>query len=216
MGGDIPKQYLSLNGSTVLEHTLQILLDNSRVEGICLALSPDDQWWVNSAVSSNPRIVTVAGGDERCHSVLNALRKLQEIADPQDWVLVHDAARPCLRPKDLDLLIDSLVEHPIGGLLGVPVRDTMKRTDVNASTTETVAREGLWHAYTPQMFRLETLYQALQDAIDNGLTVTDDASAMELAGMQPLMIEGHDDNIKITRPEDLILASFYLRQQGRG
>ncbi len=216
MGSDIPKQYLPLNGGTVLDQTLQTLLSHPRIDGIYIALAADDRWWGDTASATDPRIVAVDGGAERCHSVLNALKVLQESARPEDWVLVHDAARPCLRSTDLDLLMDSLKDHPVGGLLGVPVRDTMKRTDQVAAVTETVPREGLWHAYTPQMFRLGTLAKALQGAIDNGLVVTDDASAIELAGMRPQMVEGHDDNIKITRPEDLALASFYLKKQGRG
>ncbi len=216
MGGAIPKQYMSLNCRMVIEHTLLVLLSNPRIDGIYLAISPDDGWWSDTAVSSNPKIVTVDGGAERCHSVLNALNQLQQTAAPGDWVLVHDAARPCLRADDLDLLINSLQDHPVGGLLGVPVRDTMKWTDDAAVVTATVPREALWHAYTPQMFRLELLHQALQSAVEKGLTVTDDASAIELAGLHPQMIECHDDNIKITRPEDLDLASFYLNQQGRG
>jgi 2-C-methyl-D-erythritol 4-phosphate cytidylyltransferase len=213
MGSEIPKQYLPLNGLSVIEHTLQTFLDNPKVDGVYLAISAEDSYWGETALGSNPKIVTVEGGTERCHSVLNALKILQEKADLNDWVLVHDAARPCLRQDDLNLLIESLSDHPVGGLLGVPVRDTMKRTDWDGAITDTVARDGLWHAYTPQMFRFGVLHQALQSAIDKGLMVTDDASAIELAGMQPHMIEGHDDNIKITRPEDLALASFYLNQQ---
>jgi 2-C-methyl-D-erythritol 4-phosphate cytidylyltransferase len=215
MGSEIPKQYLVLNGRAVIEHTLQTLLDNHKIEGIYVAISADDAFWGEIAIASNQRIVTVDGGAERCHSVLNALKLLLKTADPEDWVLVHDAARPCLRQDDINSLMESLAEHPVGGLLGVPVRDTMKRTDSAGATTETVARDGLWHAYTPQMFRLGVLSQALHSAIDNKLMVTDDASAIELAGMQPQMIEGHDDNIKITRPQDLELASFYLKQQRR-
>jgi 2-C-methyl-D-erythritol 4-phosphate cytidylyltransferase len=213
MGSDVPKQYLSLNGRAVIEHTLQKVLDNSYIDGVCLAISPTDDYWGKTATASNSKIVTVEGGAERCHSVLNALKVLQEKAAPEDWVLVHDAARPCLRQDDLNLLIESLEDHPVGGLLGVPVRDTMKRTDSAGATTETVARDDLWHGYTPQMFRLGTLQTALQSALGKDLMVTDEASAIELAGMQPQMIEGHDDNIKITRPEDLALASFYLDQQ---
>jgi 2-C-methyl-D-erythritol 4-phosphate cytidylyltransferase len=212
MGSEIPKQYLSLNGTTVIEQTLQTLIDNSRIEAVFIALSADDQWWGNTATASNPKIVTVDGGAERCNSVLNAISLLNKTATPDDWVLVHDAARPCLRQDDLNLLMDSLSEHPVGGLLGVPVRDTMKRTDVDGTVTETVARDDLWHAYTPQMFRLGVLYQALQSAIDKGMMVTDDASAVELAGMRPRLIEGHDDNIKITHPGDLALAVFYLNK----
>jgi len=158
-------------------------------------------------------VMRVDGGAERSHSVLNALQFMQSNAAVEDWVLVHDAARPCLRTQDLDALIDQSKGHPVGGLLGVPVRDTMKRTIEGNHVSGTVTREGLWHAYTPQMFRLGTLLQALEQAQAQGLAVTDDASAIELAGMTPLMIEGHDDNIKITRPEDLILAEFYLQQQ---
>lgn len=213
MGSDIPKQYLSLNGQAVVEHSLRTLLDNPRIEGVYIALSQNDTRWGETAIAANPKLVTLDGGAERCHSVLNALKLLQEKADQSDWVLVHDAARPCLRQEDLNLLMDRVADHPVGGLLGVPVRDTMKRTEEDRAITATVARDGLWHAYTPQMFRLGVLHQALQSAIDKNLMVTDDASAIELAGMQPLMIEGHDDNIKITRPEDLALASFYLQQQ---
>jgi 2-C-methyl-D-erythritol 4-phosphate cytidylyltransferase len=213
MASDIPKQYLSLNGKAVVEHSLQTLLDNPKIESVCLAISAQDSYWGKTALASNQKVVTVEGGAERCHSVLNALSILQQKADPNDWVLVHDAARPCLRQDDLNLLVESLAEHPVGGLLGVPVRDTMKRTEGDGITTETVTRDNLWHAYTPQMFRLGLLHQALHRAIENGQIVTDDASAIELAGMQPQIIEGHDDNIKITRPEDLALASFYLKQQ---
>jgi 2-C-methyl-D-erythritol 4-phosphate cytidylyltransferase len=213
MGSETPKQYLALNGQAVIEYTLQTLLDNPKIEGIYLSISPNDSYWGETAMASNPKITTVDGGAERYHSVQNALKLLHTTADPEDWVLVHDAARPCLRQEDLNLLMESLADHPVGGLLGVPVRDTMKRTDGDGATTETVARDGLWHAYTPQMFRLEALFKALQSAIEKGQMVTDDASAIELAGMQPQMVTGHDDNIKITRPEDLALASFYLKQQ---
>ncbi len=213
MGSATPKQYLQLNGRPVIEHTLETLLACPRLDGIYVAVSPDDGWWGDTAMARHPQVMRVDGGAERCHSVLNALDLLQQRAAPDDWVLVHDAARPCLRSDDLNKLIDTLQDHPVGGLLGVPVRDTMKRADAQAAVSETVSRDGLWHAYTPQMFRLGPLRQALEQAIAKGLTVTDDASAMELAGLSPLMIEGHDDNIKITRPEDLTLAEFYLKQQ---
>jgi len=214
MGGDIPKQYLTLNGRPVLEHTLETLLACPRLDGVYVAVSPGDGWWSELSVADNQRVVRVDGGAERCHSVLNVLQLMQSTAAAEDWVLVHDAARPCLRHEDLNALIDQLKDHPVGGMLGVPVRDTMKRTMEGNSVSETVARDGLWHAYTPQMFRLGILRQALEQAQAQGLAVTDDASAIELAGMIPLMVEGHDDNIKITRPDDLVLAEFYLQQQG--
>ena len=213
MGSSVPKQYLPLAGRMVIEHTLERLVTHTRIAGVFVAVSADDPRWEETAYARDSRIVRVTGGRERCHSVLNALHRLVGQADGQDWVLVHDAARPCLRHGDLDRLIDKLENHPAGGLLGMPVRDTMKRTDRHQAVRETVSREGLWHAFTPQMFRLRPLHDALSDALSRGLTVTDDASAMEMAGHRPLMIEGRGDNIKITRAEDLELAAFYLTLQ---
>ena len=215
MGAAIPKQYLDLAGLPVLEYSLRLFLDHPRIRGLAVALDPTDERWQALPSARHPAILRVTGGKERCHSVLNALEALAGSALEDDWVLVHDAARPCLRREDLDCLIATLEGHPIGGLLGVPVRDTMKAADVRGEVQKTVPREGLWHAYTPQMFRLGPLRQALSQAIAAGQWVTDDASAMELAGLRPLLVEGHADNLKITRPEDLPLAHFYLTQQGR-
>jgi 2-C-methyl-D-erythritol 4-phosphate cytidylyltransferase len=210
MGGDLPKQYLQLNGRTVIEHTLDRLLAQPQLAGIYIALSVDDGWWESTSVAGHPNIIRVEGGAERGNSVLNALTQLRNNADDGDWVLVHDAVRPCLRQDDLDALMTGLADHPVGGLLGVPVQDSMKRADNQGRVEQTVPREQLWHAYTPQMFRLGMLHRALSDALAAGLAVTDDASAMEAAGHVPMMIEGHRDNLKITRPEDLALAAFYL------
>ena len=216
MGSALPKQYLPLRGRTVLDHTLDRLLDHPRIEGVYLALSPDDGWWPDSGFYKDPRVTRVDGGSERCHSVLNALQALSRRAAADDWVLVHDAARPCLRPSDLERLIEQLSAHPVGGLLGRPVHDTMKRAGPDRRIEATVPREGLWHAYTPQMFHLGPLRQALERALAEGRLVTDEASAMELAGDRPLLVEGAGDNLKITRPEDLALATFYLGQQQEG
>jgi 2-C-methyl-D-erythritol 4-phosphate cytidylyltransferase len=210
MGVAVPKQYLELQGRPVIEHTLERLMGHPDIAGVYVAVAEDDERWENTAYAGHPEIVRVKGGAERCHSVLNALALLRRSADPDDWVLVHDAARPCLRREDVDTLLEKLRDHPVGGILGVPAHDTMKRTDEKGAVLETVARECLWHAFTPQMFRLGMLQQALQSALEKGVVVTDDAAAMELAGHQPLMIQGHADNIKITRPEDLALASYYL------
>jgi len=160
-------------------------------------------------------LIRADGGKERCHSVLNGLNALSDSALTDDWVLVHDAARPCVRQQDLRLLIDTLADHAVGGLLGRPVHDTIKKTDARGVVTGTVERDCLWHAYTPQMFRYGLLRAALTKALEDGYEVTDEASAMEHAGHRPLMVEGHADNIKITRPEDLPLAEYYLQQQGR-
>jgi 2-C-methyl-D-erythritol 4-phosphate cytidylyltransferase len=144
---------------------------------------------------------------------LNALASLSESADANDWVLVHDAARPCVTVEDLQHLIETLADDPVGGLLGVPVADTVKRVDDQDRVEETVSREGLWRALTPQMFRLGSLQKALRGAAARGLHVTDDASAMELAGFRPRMVAGSEQNIKVTRPQDLELAAVYLKQQ---
>lgn len=212
MQADRPKQYLPLHGKTVIEHTLSRFLEHPKVSGVIVAISEGDPYWSELNLV-HPKLMTAAGGEERCHSVLNALAVLQQSAAANDWVLVHDAARPCLRQDDIDTLLERLKEHPVGGLLGLPVADTMKRTSAEDSVVETVSREHLWRALTPQMFRLAELTQALDDALKNNQLVTDDASAMELAGKSPLMIEGHGDNIKITRPQDLALAELYLAQQ---
>ena len=212
MQADRPKQYLELHGRTVLEHTLSRFLEHPLISGVVVAVTDGDPYWQDLRIS-HPKLFTASGGKERCHSVLNALQVLQLQADGNDWVLVHDAARPCLRNEDLDHLIEALKDHPIGGLLGLPVADTMKRTAGDDTVLETVPREHLWRALTPQMFRLGDLYQALDTALRNNQLVTDDASAMELAGKAPKMVEGHGDNLKITRPQDLRLAELYLAEQ---
>lgn len=213
MGGPMPKQYLSLGSRPVIEHTLECLLQHPRIEAVAVALGPEDGWWPDTAYADHPSVIRAPGGSQRCHSVLNGLAALEARAAADDWVLVHDAVRPCLRQIDIERLIDGLAGHAVGGLLGVPVRDTMKRSDSQGMVSETVPRDKLWHAFTPQMFRLQALRDALREALERGLLVTDEASAMELAGLQPQMIEGHADNIKITRPEDLPLAAFYLERQ---
>ena len=212
MSANIPKQYLPLGEKTVLEHTLDTLLACRQLAGVVVVLSRDDGYWpdLQERYSSQP-LEVVTGGAERCHSVLNGLNHLAGKVDAEDWVLVHDAARPCVRLTDIDTLINTLSASLHGGLLGVPVADTMKQVDSDDRVTATVAREGLWHAYTPQMFRIGRLRAALQHAIDNDLLVTDEASAMELAGHQPRMVRGQRDNIKITVPSDLELAAFYLQ-----
>jgi 2-C-methyl-D-erythritol 4-phosphate cytidylyltransferase len=213
MGANLPKQYLSLRGKTVIEHTLERFCQHPRIKGVMVAIARGDRYWHKLPLKSADKLRVVFGGEQRCHSVVAALRYLAELAAPEDWVLVHDAARPCLRKKDLDQLITTLCVHPVGGLLGRPVRDTMKRADAEGRVTETVDRQGLWHALTPQMFRLQPLTEAIERALAGGRLVTDEAQAMELAGHSPGLVEGHADNIKITHPEDLALAELYLRWQ---
>ncbi|VAX10746.1 2-C-methyl-D-erythritol 4-phosphate cytidylyltransferase [hydrothermal vent metagenome] len=209
---DVPKQYLSLCGKPVIAHTIERLAAQPQIKGLVVALSEDDAYWTDLVFAIDKPLWRAAGGAERCHSVLNALHILSTHADDNDWVLVHDAARPCVRTEDISLLIDTVTEEDIGGLLAIPVRDTMKRSNKN-TVVDTVDRNGLWHALTPQMFRLGTLRAALIQTLEDKALVTDESSAMELAQYAPVLVEGHADNIKITRPEDLILAEFYLQQQ---
>lgn len=213
MGGSTPKQYLELNGRKVIDHTIERILLHPSIDSVYLALGEEDGWWGETEFAGHPDLVRVCGGSERYHSVLNALEMLGRRAHREDWVLVHDAARPCLRRSDIDRLISAVRTHEVGGLLGTRVRDTMKRTDAKDRVIETVERNHLWHAYTPQMFRFGVLSDALRGALDSGVAVTDEASAIEWAGLQPLMVEGHPDNLKITRPGDLSLAAYYLAQQ---
>jgi len=213
MGGDIPKQYLTLAGRRVLEHTLVVFIEDRRCRGVMVAVGEQDPFWPGLPVSARPGVYHTTGGAERCHSVLNALRALAGMAGEGDWVLVHDAARPCLPRADLDRLLETLADDPVGGLLALPVRDTMKRADAGGRVGTTVDRAGLWHAMTPQMFRLGPLRAALEAALAQGLLVTDEAQAMELCGQSPRLVEGSPGNIKITHPRDLGLAERFLREE---
>lgn len=204
MRADRPKQYLQLGGRSILEHTLDCFLDHPTLAGITVCIATGDPYWSHLPCATDSRIQRAPGGRERCDSVLNGLRHLSELgADDHDWVLVHDAARPNLAREDLDRLLEALVDDPVGGLLAVPARDTLKRVVPDGRVVETVDRSVIWQAYTPQMFRLRMLRDALEGAIAAAVPVTDEASALEWAGHAPKVIEGRADNLKVTRPEDL-------------
>ncbi len=218
MQSTLPKQYLLLNEIPILAHTVNRLLAFDCITGLVIALQPDDLIWDSLNIDKRKPVIRVAGGRERCDSVLNALRGLTGQAgfNPDtDWVMVHDAVRPCLRAQDISRLITE-VKTDDGGLLALPVRDTMKRQHVKQTENScsrvatTVDREGLWHALTPQYFPWKQLKQSLDTAILHGYAVTDESSAMEQAGYSPRLVCGHEDNIKITRPDDLELAGLYL------
>ncbi|WP_461537966.1 2-C-methyl-D-erythritol 4-phosphate cytidylyltransferase [Spongorhabdus nitratireducens] len=215
MKSSLPKQYLKLGDQTVLEHTLQRLLAFPQIQRIVVAVSPEDTLYASLPVMALERIMTVDGGAERYLSVLNGLAALDGLAAANDWVMVHDAARPCVRLGDLQQLLNEAGNDETGGLLACPVSDTIKREQPAASkrSGETIDRSQLWHAMTPQMFRKQALHDALRNAIESGAAVTDEASAIELAGQSPMLVTGHSDNIKITRPEDLALAAFLLSRQ---
>lgn len=212
MGAHCPKQYLSLQNKTVIEHTLERLLSVPVIENIYLALAVDDEYWQELTCANNPKIIRVKGGKERADSVLNGLLSLPEHAQDHDWVFVHDAARPCIRTQEIMKLIDSVVDHSCGGILGVPVSDTLKAVS-DSHINKTVDRSQLWQAQTPQLFRLGLLRDCLQRALIEGKVITDEASALEAYGYRPLMVQGRSDNIKITRQEDLAIAAMLMQQQ---
>jgi 2-C-methyl-D-erythritol 4-phosphate cytidylyltransferase len=212
MGGTgVPKQYLSLAGLTVLEWSLRPFLERKDCEGIVVVLAPDDAWWSDAAVSRDPRIATAPGGPERVHSVLAGLTALAPRAEARDWVLVHDAARPCLSESDLQRLIEKLSQDEVGGLLAAPLVDTLKRADGSDRVLATVSRDLLWRALTPQMFRFGLLKRALELAVDNNIAATDESQAIETLGLHPRLVQGDADNIKITVPADLERAERILR-----
>lgn len=210
MGSETPKQYLSLLGRPIIAHTLERLCNHPRISGVMVALAADDRWWPEIQMQFTRPPLVAAGGDERRDSVLSSLDALTEHASMDDWVLVHDAVRPCLRDEDIDRLMNELWSDEVGGLLAMPVKDTMKRAAGDGRISETVNRESLWRAQTPQMFRLGALRDAMQRCVDTGRNVTDEAQAMELTGARPRLVQGREDNIKITQPEDLKLAEMFL------
>ena len=211
-GSGTPKQYLTVAGLTLIEHSLRALLGHPEVDGVMVALSPDDPYWAGWREMEGKPIYTCLGGAERVDSVLAALQALPATVSEDQWVLVHDAARPCLRAVDLSRLIAIGQADPIGAILAAPVRDTIKRADDQSRSNMTEPREALWRALTPQMFRRGGLTRALQAAMRVGATITDEAMAMERLGLKPRLVEGSEDNIKVTTPADLALAEFILKR----
>ena len=212
MGAELPKQYLPLANSTVLATTLQRLTEGIDAKTIVVALSPNDEYWPSINKPVTPILVTT-GGQERCHSVLNGLYALRNKASDNDWVWVHDAARPCVRVSDLTKLKKAIQDHEVGGLLAAKLTDTVKQASEDQSFNKTIDRSHLWRALTPQVFRYNTLLHALEQAIEAGQYVTDEAQAIEQQGLSAKLVECHADNIKITKPGDLELAEFYLKCQ---
>lgn len=214
MGSSIPKQYLSLAGQPVIEHVLGALLAEPRIEGITVSVAADDPYWQRHLLSPRTKPVRIAsGGETRARSVLNALMTLHDELDGSDWVLVHDAARPCLHPRDLALLMQVIGDDAVGGILAAPVADTLKRVDEERLVTATPERAELWRAFTPQMFRYGLLMEALESAIREGESPGDESSAMERRRHPVKVVEGRGDNIKITRPDDVALAEAILKHR---
>jgi 2-C-methyl-D-erythritol 4-phosphate cytidylyltransferase len=211
-GTERPKQYAPLRGRTVIEWALAPFLADARCAGAVVALAEEDPYWRAIAPDN---ILTTRGGQERSHSVRNALAALADRADAEDWVLVHDAARPCLARRDLDRLLSELAAHPIGGLLATPAADTLKRADARGEIEQTIDRARLWRALTPQMFRYRRLCEALDRAHAAGRTPTDEAQAIEWLGAAPRLIEGASANLKITSSADLAIAAALLEEMSR-
>jgi 2-C-methyl-D-erythritol 4-phosphate cytidylyltransferase len=208
-GGDRPKQYQLLAGRPLLDHTLERLAAHPRIAGLVVVIAADDPHFSSvDAIGGKPLIAAIGGG-ERSDSVLAGVLALPAVVSPDHFVLVHDAARPCVRADDITRLID-MAGAGEGGLLGAPLRDTLKRADAASHSTATEPREGRWRAFTPQMFRRGALAHALALAAAEGIVVSDEAMAMERTGVLPRLVEGSEDNIKVTTPADFALAEFLL------
>ena len=209
VGGSCPKQYLPLAGRPLIEHTLERLAAHPRIAGLLVTLGADDAHWPGIAELNGKRVLTAVGGAERSDSVLAGIEALPAAVGQDDFVLVHDAARPCVRLGDISSLIErgSALD---GGLLGAPLRDTLKRADAAGCSARTEPRDQRWRAFTPQLFRRGQLAAALRAAARNGHAVSDEAMAMELAGYAPLLVEGAEDNIKVTTAADFPLAAYLL------
>ncbi|MAE01015.1 MAG: 2-C-methyl-D-erythritol 4-phosphate cytidylyltransferase [Pseudoalteromonas sp.] len=203
-----PKQYIELAGKTILEHTLSKLAELDFIHTIKVAISDDDGYF-DAIPQIDSRIERVSGGTERADSVLNALLSLAD--NPPNWVLVHDAARPLVCLSDITRLVDDCLAANEGGILASKVKDTIKRGRTHSE--QTVPRDDLWQALTPQFFPYQALVDALSNALENGVTITDEASAIEWAKQPVKLVAGRSDNIKITTPEDLDLAAFLLQKQ---
>jgi len=210
MGGAIEKQYMELNAVPMIAHAMMVLAREPRIAKLFVALSPTDKRWNNYAWQGWEERIEVlrCGGATRAETVLNGLDAIAKMCKPDDWVLVHDAARPCLPGEMLTKLLDEAGDDTVGGLLAVPVADTLKRADAENRAEATVPRAGLWQAQTPQMFRHGTLTQALRAA---GSDITDEASAIEALGLRPKLVECDSRNIKVTYPQDLALAGLILQ-----
>lgn len=209
-GSDVPKQYQLLCGKPVIAHSISCFTTHPLIYKTIVVVASGDTHWPSIQNTFPPeKIIVAIGSKERYLSVYQGLLAMKD-AELDDWVLVHDAVRPCLQRESLDRLISHVQHHPVGGLLGVRVRDTLKRVDEKGCVVETIDRENIWRAQTPQMFRYGLLLDALKLAIDQRQHLTDEASAIEMLGKQPLIVEDSEANLKITYPEDLQRAELFL------
>lgn len=213
-GGEVPKQYLQAGGESLLVHSLRALFAHPSVKGVVVALAEGDAHWQGWSDGSGRPVIACIGGDSRAESVLAGLAALPGDVREDAFVLVHDAARPNLQLADLAALLERGREDPVGAILATPVRDTLKRAGDDGGIDATEPRERLWRAQTPQLFRRLQLRRALDAAAADGIAVTDEAMAMERQGLRPLLVEGAEDNIKVTTPADLAYFEFLLERRG--
>lgn len=207
----IPKQYALLHGKSIIEHTIAKFLYHPSIKKIVVVVDAHDHHWQRlQSTFCSDKIMSIAGGAFRCQSVFSGLQQLKPFVNTQDFVLIHDAVRPFITHYDIDKLIEQVGTHPVGGILGTKVRDTLKFSNDRNEIVNTLSRENVWQALTPQMFRYQLLFHALQENIAQGNMVSDEASAIETLGLVPMIIEGRRDNIKITFAEDLLLAEKYV------
>ncbi|WP_345293121.1 2-C-methyl-D-erythritol 4-phosphate cytidylyltransferase [Kangiella marina] len=213
MNSGTPKQYIKIEDKTILEYTINRFLEHSKVHKVVVALNPNDKNWQDLPYQENSRVITTKGGENRVDSVLSGLDQIRQFEGTEhDWVMVHDAARPCLNPRHIDDLVESKATSPDGAILAIGAVDTVKIANNHQSIEATIDRETVWLAQTPQFFPLETLRKAIRVALDSEATVTDEASAMEVAGYHPALVIGSRQNLKVTEPEDLMLASIWLNR----
>lgn len=215
-GGDVLKQYLPVAGKAVLAHAIRAFQFHPMISSITVVLAEGDQMFASAVGSLSASVETVTGGDTRAQSVRNGLAFISGRHPVTDWVLVHDAVRPCLSSERLDHLLEVGMQSDDGAILAIPVADTLKRAGENKVIMETVDRSQLWAAQTPQMFRIDALIRAIDFAQNEGLALTDEASAMEFAGAKPKLVLGSAANIKITRPGDLVFAEAWLGASSSG
>ena len=213
-GAPLPKQYMAAAGRPLIAYTLDALAAHPAVAGLMVVLSENDPDWPGWRAVAGKPILTTVGGDSRAASVLAGVLALPDSVRSDDFVLVHDAARPNLGPTDLDRLLETGRNDPVGAILAAPVRDTLKRAGDDGGIDCTEPRERLWRALTPQLFRRHQLVRGLQEAAAAGVEITDEAMAMERLGLRPLLVEGAEDNFKITTPADLARFEFELSRRG--
>ena len=210
VGGAVPKQYLEIAGMPVLVHSLNRLAAVQQIDAIFVGISETDRHWHKLSPPPGMQVACYTGGQSRAETVWLGLQALQRCASADDWVLVHDAARPCVQVEDIDTLISAVVPSLEGGLLAVPVTDTIKVANQDSTAKQTMDRRMLWRAQTPQLFRFSVLYTALQAVVHNLESISDESAAVEKLGLKPLIVQSDERNIKITNSKDLQLAEFFL------